>query len=59
MQAEMSDPNTVRQSTGIGGVNAGPQDEQEAIQKMGKSFNEGRREHFFHIWLRVMPVQLR
>lgn len=35
------------------------QDEQQAIQYMGQAFNTGKREHFFSLWQRTVPINLR
>jgi hypothetical protein len=35
------------------------QDEQQAIQYMGQAFNTGKREAFFNLWVRSVPITVR
>ena len=34
-------------------------DEQSCIQQMGQAFNSGKREHFFILWNRHVPILIR
>ena len=35
------------------------QDSQSSIQQMGQAFNAGKRENFFTLWNRHLPIMLR
>jgi hypothetical protein len=35
------------------------QDEQQAILYMGQAFNTGKREAFFNLWVRSVPLSVR